>query len=85
METAKVIRLTADGAVTSGVKVVVSAVQLIGGTAVTSLYNDTSAVAANLALQLTSPTIQTLDTPLEFDDLYVDAGAGITDILIHVV
>lgn len=84
MESAKIIRVTADGQVGEG-RQYVSAIQLIGGTAVSSFYNDTSAVAANLAVQLTAPTIQTFDTPIKFDTLFVDAGASITDVLIHVV
>jgi len=84
--TAKVIRLTASGQLgAAGVKYNISAVQVLGGTADTKLYEDTSATAATLKLAVTAPGLVILEAPLQMDQVYVSAGLAATDILIHVV
>ncbi len=85
MQTAKVIRGTGD--VTIEGVVIVSAIQVVGGTAVSSLYNGTSAVAANKVAQVTSAAAGAwleFQEPIRLQDgLFFDAGAGLTEVFIH--
>jgi len=83
--TAKVIRITSD---TDFAQVMnVAAIQVIGGTAVTTLY-DGAATAANTKASIvaTAPGVfRQFNHPIRFSSLNVDLGAGVTACYIHVV
>jgi len=83
---ARVVRGTGDVTL-NGVQIV-SAIQVVGGTALASIYNDTSAVAANKIGQVTSTATGAWwspDTPVRVDNLFFDAGVGVTEVFIHLV
>lgn len=84
---ARVIRITATGTVNTGSVVLVSGVQVIGGTAADGavLYNDTAATAGLKYAQVTGGTFVDFSEPLRFEDLHVTLGTGATEVLIHVV
>ena len=82
----RVVRGTGDVTL-NGVQIV-SAIQVIGGTALASVYNDTSAVAANKIAQVTSTAAGTMlefNTPIRVNNLFFDAGVGVTEVFIHLV
>lgn len=83
--TAKVLRVTATGTVRTDQITNVIAVQVLGGTAETQLFDATSAVAADLKMSVTGGTELVLNNPVRFRELHVVAGASATDILIHYV
>jgi len=84
--TARVVRLTASGALgAAGQKANISAVQIIGGTAATTLHDDTTNGATTIKLSVTAPSLVILEAPIHFEQVYVQAGVGATDILIHLV
>jgi hypothetical protein len=83
---AKVVRGTGD--VTLNGVHIVSAIQVIGGTAVASIYNDTTAVAANKIGEVTVAAGGVWwdpQTPVRVENLFFDAGIGVTEVFIHLV
>jgi len=83
---AKVIRGTGDVTL-NGVQII-SAIQVVGGTALASIYNDTSAVAGSKVGQVTSTATGAWwspDTPVRVENLFFDAGVGVTEVFIHLV
>lgn len=84
-KSAKVVRLTADGQVNSGT-ILLAGIQLIGGTAVTNIYNGTAVVAANKVAAVTAPAYQEFDPPIYCPyGCYLDLGTGVTEALVHIV
>lgn len=85
MQTAKIVRLTADGQVLSGKQLVVG-IQVIGGSAATALYDGTGVVAANKLAEVTGGTFEDFGCPISCPNgAYIDAGVGATEILVHVI
>jgi len=83
---AKVVRGTGDVTL-NGVQII-SAIQVVGGTAEASIYNGTSAVAANKIGQVTSSgpgTWWSPDTPVRVENLFFDGGVGLTEVFIHLI
>ena len=80
---ANVVRMTASGVVNSG-KQYISAVQTVGGTTNSALYDGTSAVAANKVIELKPDTIIRFPYPVRVNDLYLQKGDS-TEVFIHIV
>jgi len=81
--TIKVRRITSDTLFNG--KHLVAGIQLTGGTAVTALYDDTSAVAASKVANVTSPNTAPIffDPPIYVSNLYVDLGLAVSEALVY--
>lgn len=84
---ADVKRVIATGTVFTDQLALVSAVQVIGGTALDGavLYDATAATAAAKKLQVVGGTLEDLPVPIRFENLHVTLGTGATEVLIHLV
>ena len=84
--TVKILRATATGQLGAvNQRFNISAVQVLGGTAATTLHDDITNGATTLKLSVTAPGIVVLNHPVHFDQVFIQVGVAATDILVHVV